>query len=334
MGAREAVVALAVAAPFALGLSAASVEQEPQPWFRFEDPAIVESSGVALVFGMMVTVNDSGDEARLFVVDPETGETVGTTRWDAEVEDVEALAPALDGRVWVGDIGDNAKARDTISLTRLSVGSGDLTVAGDTFELAYPDGPADAEALLAHPTTGRLVVVTKNPLGGRFFLAPRSLDPRATNELRPRDRALPLVTGGEFFPDGRHLVLRNYGRAQVYSWPGLQPVGDLIDLPSQEQGEALTVLPDGTLVLTSEGARAPVLRVPLPASVTREVGLQPTDAAEPSPLPEDPSPSTRSRVGEELPEEEPGPRDPTQWLIGGGILAAVLLVLWRALRPR
>ena len=32
--------------------------------------------------------------------------------------------------------------------------------------LEYPSGPADAEALLAHPDDGRLFVVTKDVFGG------------------------------------------------------------------------------------------------------------------------------------------------------------------------
>jgi hypothetical protein len=331
MGVREAAVALAVATPFAVGLSAAARVDDPAPWFRFEDPAIVESSGVALADGMVVTVNDSGDEPRLFVVDPGTGRTVGVTRWDADPQDVEALAPAGDGRVWVGDIGDNARDRASISVTRLGLGSGDRTVAGETWQLAHPDGPADAEALLAHPATGRLVVVTKNPLGGQFLVAPADLDPGTSNRLHPRGPAMALVTGGEFFPDGRHLVVRNYWQAQVYSWPGLQPVGDRIDLPRQQQGESIAVQADGTLVITSEGTRAPVLRVPLPRQVARAVSPRerPTPVEEPTP-----SQAQASREGQELPEDTPGPRDPTQWLIGGGVLCVVLLVLWRALRPR
>ena len=38
------------------------------------------------------------------------------TRWGAEPEDIEALAPGDDGTVWVGDIGDNTADRDTISV--------------------------------------------------------------------------------------------------------------------------------------------------------------------------------------------------------------------------
>ena len=46
---------------------------------------------------------------------------------------------------------------------------------------------------------------------------------------------LPLATDGAFFPDGRHLVLRNYGQAVIYAFPSLEPVADL-DLPAAAAG--------------------------------------------------------------------------------------------------
>ena len=64
----------------------------------------------------MVTTNDSGDTGRVFTVDPATGETVGTTDWGNDPQDVEALAPLDDNDVWVGDIGDNAESRDSVQV--------------------------------------------------------------------------------------------------------------------------------------------------------------------------------------------------------------------------
>ena len=47
--------------------------------FRFADPAIVESSGLTVADGLVSTVNDSGDSARVFTVDADSGRTVGVT---------------------------------------------------------------------------------------------------------------------------------------------------------------------------------------------------------------------------------------------------------------
>lgn len=297
---------------------------------RFQDPAIVESSGLVVTGDLMVTVNDSGDSARVFAVDPGTGRTVGVTSWDADPTDLEALAPAGPGQVWAADIGDNARARSSVTVTRLPVGRSVAEVAGESFELAYPDGPEDAEALLAHPVTGRLYVATKGAFGGSLLEAPATLSDEGTNRLRRIGRAPGLVTDGAFFPDGRHLVLRGYGTATVLTFPGLEEV-DSFPLPAQQQGEGIAVAPDGGVYLSSEGARSPVLRVALPASVEAAVkgtgthSTEPTESTDPAPrAPDRPDPS----------EEEDTTRDPWPWLVGGLLGLVGVGVLLRSLRPR
>ena len=111
----ERVLACAIVVPFVIGFSVAGAESPPgEEVCRFQDPQIVESSGLVARDGLFVTVNDSGDSGRLFVVDAQTCRTVGGTNWSDEVEDVEALAPVPDG-VLVGDIGDNGVRRASIS---------------------------------------------------------------------------------------------------------------------------------------------------------------------------------------------------------------------------
>ena len=91
------------------GTAAAPPPDEGRVVFRFQDPAIVEASGLVVQDGLFLTTNDSGDTGRVFAVDPDTGRTTGVTTWASEPQDVEALAPAGGGEVWVGDIGDNAR---------------------------------------------------------------------------------------------------------------------------------------------------------------------------------------------------------------------------------
>lgn len=317
---REAVAGLLIALPFGIGVASGEPVETPRPEFRFTDPAVVESSGLALVDGLVVTVNDSGDEARVFAVDPATGETVGVTRWNAEPRDIEALAPGGDGTVWVGDIGDNAADRDTISVVRVPVGRGQQTVQAPSYELRYPGAASDAEALLVHPGTGRLYIVTKGVFGGVVYAAPASLSADAVNQLRQVGRVMPIVTDGAFLPDGEQVVLRDYGRAVVYDVPSFEAVAEVV-LPEQQQGEGIAATSQDRVLVSSEGQRAPVYDVALPA--TAEASEEPM-----------PTPSMRSREGQELPQEPPGPRDPAPWLLGVGLAVVALLVLVRALRPR
>ena len=327
MGLPEAGVALAVALPFGLGLTAGAAGDEEE-LLRFADPAIVESSGLVARAGLLQTVNDSGDEARVFTVD-RTGRTVGVTRWDADPVDVEALAPGPHGRVWVGDVGDNSAERDSITVISVPVGRGEPTGRAESFRLTYPGGATDAETLLAHPRTGRLYVVTKGVLGGQVLAAPRHLDAGADNRLRPVGRALALATDGAFFPDGRHVVVRDYTRAVVYTFPGLRPVGE-VPLPRQQQGEGIAVADDGRLVVSSEGLHAPVYAVDLPPRVEGAV----TGAEEPEPTPSTSPSGDEREPGPTAPDDAAVQPDVRSWLIGAGVMVAMVVVLLRALRPR
>jgi hypothetical protein len=230
--------------------------------FVFQDPAIVESSGLVVVDGRAVTTNDSGDAGRLFVVDPGSGDTVGTTTWSRDPVDVEALAPAGAGHVWVGDIGDNAGVRRWIEVARVPVARSDRTVDVRTHRLRHPGGGRDAEALLSHPLTGRLFVVTKGLFGGRVLAAPARLGP-GVNRLQEVATAPGLVTDGAFLPYGGTVVLRTYARAVVLAYPSWELVASW-ELPDQQRGEGLAVA-GADLLLSSEGRRSAVLRVPLPA---------------------------------------------------------------------
>ena len=305
---------------------------------RFQDPEIVESSGLAVVDGLFVTTNDSGDQGRLFSVDPATGETVAVTHWSAEPDDVEALAPTGGGAVWVGDIGDNGADRDSVSVTLVQVDGG-TGAPVPSYELVYPEGARDAESLLADPADGRLYIASKGLLGGVLYAAPRQLSPDAANRLKEVGPVLPIATDAAFFPDGRHVIARSYSEAAVYSWPDLTQVGRF-GLPHQELGEGIAVADDGTIYASSEGLHAPVLRIALPDVVRR--AMQP---ASPSPSPAvSPGPTQTTtpteslppgtRVGEELPEQPASERPVWGWAVGGLVGLGIVLVLVRALRPR
>ncbi|WP_121253462.1 WD40 repeat domain-containing protein [Nocardioides ferulae] len=272
----DRVLGWAAVAPLLLGAAAAPAAGDGEVVFRLQDPAIVEASGLAVVDGLFVTHNDSGDGGRLFTVDPATGETVGVTSWADEPDDLEAIAPAGDGHVWAGDIGDNLAGRDSISVLRVPVGRGDRAPDPTAYQLTYPDGARDAETLLAHPVTGRLLVVSKVIFGGVLYAAPRRLDAAAPNPMRAVGRVVGFATDGAFFPDGRHLVLRDYGSATVYSWPDLEEVGSFA-LPDQQQGEGIAVDDAGRVFAGTEGLHAPVHRVRLPRGVAEAVA--PVDTA-------------------------------------------------------
>jgi hypothetical protein len=307
---------LAIAAPVAIGIVATPSAPSGREVFAFDDPRITEASALVVDDGLFITTNDSGHTGDVFAVD-RRGSTVGVTHWSDDPVDTEALAPGGPGFVWVADIGDNTAARSWGRVGPAAGGGGGR---------ARPP-PPDAETLLQEPSSGRLYLASKNVFGGVLYAVPATLDASAPNRLKPVGRVLPVATDGAFFPDGEHVVIRNYTTAVVYEWPSLQPAG-AFRLPSQRQGEGIAVAADGKVYVSSEGPRAPVLEVPLPPTVSAAIGGVSPDPASPStrgPTTGAPDPSST--------EPDVSSHDLWPWLTGGMLGVVALVVLLRALRP-
>lgn len=238
---------------------------------RVHDRRITEQSGLARSRrhgGVLWTHNDSGDSPRLFAVGW-NGRTRAAYRIrGVSANDWEALAPGRDSRgrpvLYIGDIGDNAGRRGEIRVHRVTEPSRlrDGSLQATTFRLRYPDRAHDAEALLVHPHSQRLYVVTKKKRGATVYLAPRDLRTDRVNRLRRVADAPPWITDGTFLQDGR-LVLRDYSR--MYVSRGLGHRATAYNLPRMRQAESLAASFSGTGVyIGSEGRRQPILRIPVP----------------------------------------------------------------------
>ena len=188
-----------LAVPFVIGTAVRPGDPGRDEVFRFADPAIVESSGLVVDGGRFVTTNDSGDTGRVFTVD-DSGDTVGVTSWSDDPVDVEALAPADPGHVWVGDIGDNSASRP-VRHRHPGVGRARRADRARRRRTGWSTRTAPATRRRCSPTrrTGRLYVASKEVFGGQLFAAPTRLDPAADNRLTP----LGNVTG----PGHRRRVL-------------------------------------------------------------------------------------------------------------------------------
>lgn len=309
------ILVLAVAGAPAGGPSAraASTPEGGTVERTIKDGRIVESSGLARSLrhpGVLWTHNDSGNAARIYAIGP-GGRTTATLTLRAEPNvDWEAVAslrvptggPAGTGQavIAVGDIGDNAARRSTIRIAvlpeprRLRTRS---VTPSRVLRLRYPDGPRDAEALLADPRDGRLYVVTKALFGSELYAVPERIWPgtqggresRVTTLSRVARTTAGLVTDGTFLPDGR-MLLRSYGRIHVLDRPESARDGRIrtiaeATLPEQEQGESIALGGDGREALVgSEGRRQPILRVPVPgpeAAAATSGGGQPSDPGDP-----------------------------------------------------
>jgi hypothetical protein len=238
--------------------------------FEMTDPRITESSGLTRSTvhpGVLYTHNDAGGTPSVFAVDGSGTRAVLRVAVPAAI-DWEDIASTPDGRLWIADTGDNELLRESVQLIVIQEPEVLVTstVPATTYQLRYPDGPQDAEALLVDPDSDRVYLVTKDDEEGRVYQAPAELDENAVNVLREVGTAPPAISGGDFSPDGSLVVLRNQAKAYFSTAPG----GDTteLDLPSQEQGESITFTADGDyVVMGSEGVSSTILCMPTPLGI-------------------------------------------------------------------
>ncbi|PBC76115.1 hypothetical protein BX265_0816 [Streptomyces sp. TLI_235] len=295
-GAAAAGALLILLGPAALPAAAA---ERPERAFTIHDKRITESSGLAASRahpGVYWTHNDSDDGPYVYAVDSE-GRTVATvTLRGVKPRDVEAISLGPDGRLYVGDVGDNLDGtwpEVWIYAFPEPAELRDQTVSAVRYKVRYEDGPRDAEALMVHPVTGRAYIASKKQSGGGLYRGPEALSPTGVNTFR-RIADVPWVTDGAFSPDGGRLVLRGYFDADLYSWDGAPKKLRSLDVPFQRQGESVTFSADGSAVLYgSEGAESDVWRLRLNGDRAPE----PSGAASAAPSGGARTPSDRAAAG-------------------------------------
>jgi hypothetical protein len=260
-----------------------------------ENQSINESSGVAasrLNANLLWTHNDSGDGPFIYAFDRK-GKHLGAWKVaGAQAQDWEDMAigpgPAKgQSYIYMGDIGDNSKRRGEIIIYRVVEPSVDGkattgrpmdTKAADVIRLKYPDGKYDAEALLVHPSTGDLYIVTKVMSGaaGVYKLSATAQGPGVLTLVRVGEVQLPnpmrgFLTGGDISPDGRRVVLCDYlGGYELVLPEGSGVAFDeiwkqtpvTVNIGNRRQGEAICYRADGqSLLVTSEGVPCPLIEI-------------------------------------------------------------------------
>lgn len=260
-----------------------------------QSPNVKESSGLIAsraTPGAYWTHNDSGDGPFIYAITAE-GQPLGTWRvTNAEADDWEdiSIGPgpvAGKSYLYIGDIGDNDLVRKEIAIYRVLEPKPDallsestkknpeMTEAAEKITLRYPGQKHDAEALLVHPQTGAVYIVTKEAIGNpTVYEAATPLSTtepitlKSLGELKIRSLFGGIITGGSISPDGQHVALCDYFQAYELSLPAeSQNFNDIwkqrlvsFNFGKREQGESITYRLDGQAVLgTSEGKRAQVV---------------------------------------------------------------------------
>src|SRR5215217_6411523 len=260
-----------------------------------KDRSITESSGLVAsrsTPGAYWTHNDSGDGPFIYAFDTR-GDSLGVFRVKgAEARDWEdiSIGPGPERNksyLYIGDIGDNDKERSELVIYRVpepalnnqksTRSRPGVTEPAEAIRLQYPDAKHDAEALLVHPTSGNIYIITKVPLANPVVyeaaapLAPGKLvTMRRIVEVRVPSLFGGVITGGGISPDGKRVALCDYLQGYELVLPANTSNFDDIwkqrmtgfDLGKRKQGEAIAYRLDGkALLATSEGKQSALIQV-------------------------------------------------------------------------
>ena len=262
-----------------------------------KNESINESSGLAASRtspGAYWTHNDSGDGPFIYAFDTR-GNTLGTFRvsgaTNRDWEDIATGPGPQPNRsyLYIGDIGDNDQKRPEVVVYRIpepQITASDKnstksrpssTEPAEAIRLVYPDGKHDAEALMVHPTTGNLYIMTKVAFGNPTvyeaeapFTAGKLITLKRIGEVHTASILGGAITGGSISPDGRRVALCDYfGGYELLLPPTSKNFDDIwkqrvtsFNLGKRKQGESITYRLDGNAVLaTSEGESFDLIQV-------------------------------------------------------------------------
>lgn len=342
--------ALVVAVLPMAGVPAAAA---PETLCKVKDDRLVEISGLLADDDGYIVVNDGADKEsgrKIFYLGKKC-KVNRTVSFPSRPRDTEDMARGADGSLWIGDIGDNDRERETIGVWRLAPGAKSPTL----FRMSYPDGAHDAEALLV-AGDGTPIVVTKDPLTAGVYVPERELDASSAVPLRRAGSfRIPVtttdnpygfkgrfvVTGAAASSDGSRVALRTYADAFEFD---VEPGGTAdavvraieegsprrIALPDEPQGESIAYSANGTALLsisemTGGADSVDMLRYPLP------------DAPAPAPAVTSPEtkPETKSEKNRPVAAEQADEGGlPLGALAAGIALAAAALMLGLAIARR
>lgn len=224
---------------------------------------IDEASGMASSRthpGLLWTHNDSGDKARIFLIDS-LGKYRATV-WlngiiNRDWEDI-AVGPGPEKDktyVYIGEIGDNLAKYEYKYIYRFPeplIFSQDTTFEldqMDSIKFKLPDGFRDCEALMIDPSTKDIYIFSKREPAINLYRLPY---PQSTTEIMIAEKVLEglpftLIVAADWSADGKEILIKDY--EQVYYWrrSNNEPIAELLKtqpilLPyhQEPQGESIT----------------------------------------------------------------------------------------------
>lgn len=256
----------------------------PQDFGVLDNDEINEASGLAYsrtIPNTLWTHNDSGDKARLFLIN-EQGQFKGSlTLKGIEARDWEDLVIGpgpQEGRsyIYIGEIGDNRARYDVKKIYRLP--EPEIPSLAKTFKKSipkesvdvirfrFPDGKRDAETLMIDPLTKDLYVLSKREDSVRVYMAPYPQDTKEVTSLKFLGKLhFTKAIAGDISEDGSEILIKNY--ANVYHWrreakqsiiESLRQTPKRLPYKREPQGEAIAWKLDSTGYFTLSEERGGV----------------------------------------------------------------------------
>lgn len=229
------------------------------------DAKIEEASGLvasAVNEGMFWTLNDSGHDPELYLIDQKAETRMVCRLADVDNRDWEDIAIAEDPSngltyLYVADIGDNLSQYETKLIYRLREPRlGDkkkmMIEEFDTLEVALSDGVHDTETLMIDPIQRDLVLISKWEDSVRVYTVKFPYPTKTTAALQLK---LPMykIVAGDISVDGREILLKDYEHVYYWQRHGEETVINTLSRPPvrlpykrEPQGEAIAFARDGS----------------------------------------------------------------------------------------
>lgn len=261
-------------------LSAQELFKEAEAKADIENRDINEASGLAASINqpnLLWTHNDSGDDARLFLINENAASVAEYQLKGATNRDWEDIAtgPGPDDEkayIYVGDIGDNRARHDVKTIYRLEepqpLSAAEITNF-DVIKFRYPDGKRDAESLFIDPLSKDIYILSKREDNIGVYVARY---PQSTTEVINVEKLsnIPyrLTVAADISADGQEILLKTYNK--VYHWTrNGRSISDTlsstplsVNYQIEPQGEAIAWKKDGSGFFTlseKNGRTKPVL---------------------------------------------------------------------------
>ena len=240
------------------------------------DLQIRETSGLAMINNAYWTVNDSGDEPRLYQFDIEAGKVLNTVGLqDAKNQDWESLAED-DTHMYIGDFGNNTGGRKNLRIFKIEITqlSNSVIEKSETITFKYQDQEKyysgydhnfDCEAMVSKGDS--LFLFSKNWLDRKCKLygLSKNVNDQSASLISEFDSG-GTITGASIHKSKKEIYLLGYNGIGVYSsfvwilsdWEGsdfFSGKKTKYDLTINRQTEGIVVDKDGNLLISAEQNR-------------------------------------------------------------------------------